>query len=148
MSSDPLTSVKLCFLDMLLPYQPNTSCARQLLPVTMETVNGGIPKGTKLGLTFFGVMINQLLRNQHMRMKYVDETTTFEIISRNSISMCYCRTLCNFLRVIAIIWTETMTQMTTLIPSTRSVCSRIFQVIVLKFRVSIRSTVSRVCITV
>ena len=50
-------------------------------------VNGGVPQGTKLGLTLFAVMINKLLRNWHMHMKYVDDTTAFEIIPRNSISM-------------------------------------------------------------
>ena len=52
-----------------------------------KQVNGGIPQGTKLGLTLFAVMIDKLLRNWHMRTKYVDDTTAFEIIPRNSISM-------------------------------------------------------------
>ena len=50
-------------------------------------VNGGVPQGTKLGLTLFAAMINKLLKNWHMRTKYVDDTTAFEIIPRNSISM-------------------------------------------------------------
>ena len=45
-----------------------------------KQVNGGVPQGTKLGLTLFAVMINKLLRNWHMRSKYVDDTTAFEII--------------------------------------------------------------------
>ena len=41
----------------------------------------------KLGLTLFTVMINKLLINWHMRTKYADDTTAFEIIPRNSFSM-------------------------------------------------------------
>ena len=41
---------------------------------------------TWIGLTLFAVMINKLLRNWHMRTKYVDDTTAFEIIPRNSIN--------------------------------------------------------------
>ena len=52
-----------------------------------KQVNGGVPQGIKLGLTLFTVMINKLLKNWHMRSKYVDGTTTFEIIPRNSISI-------------------------------------------------------------
>ena len=40
----------------------------------------------KFGLTLFAVMVNKLLMNWHMRTKYVDDTTAFEI-PRNSISM-------------------------------------------------------------
>ena len=47
-----------------------------------KQVNGGVPQGTKLGLTLFAVMINKLLRNWHMRSKYVDDTTAFEIIPK------------------------------------------------------------------
>ena len=52
-----------------------------------KQVNGGVPQGTKLGLTLFPVMINKLLKNWHMRTKYVDDTTAFKIIPRNSISV-------------------------------------------------------------
>ena len=52
-----------------------------------KQVNGGVPQGTKLGLTLFAVMINKLLKNWHMRTKYVDDTTAFEIIPRNSVSV-------------------------------------------------------------
>ena len=51
------------------------------------TLNGGVPQGTKLGLTLFAVMFNKLLMNWHMRTKYVDDTTAFEIIPRNAISI-------------------------------------------------------------
>ena len=50
-----------------------------------KQVNGGIPQGTKLGLTLFTVMIIKLLRNWHMHSKQVDGTTAFDIIPRNSI---------------------------------------------------------------
>ena len=52
-----------------------------------KQVNGGVPQGSKLGLTLFAVMINKLLLNWHMRSKYVDDTTAFVIIPRNSISI-------------------------------------------------------------
>ena len=43
--------------------------------------------GTKLVPTLFAVIINKLLRNWHMRSKYVDDTTAIEIIPRNFISI-------------------------------------------------------------
>ena len=39
------------------------------------------------GAYLFAVMTNKLLRNWHMCSKYVDDTTPFEIIPRNSISI-------------------------------------------------------------
>ena len=36
---------------------------------------------------FFAIMVNKLLMNWHVRTKYVDDTTAFEIIPRNVISM-------------------------------------------------------------
>lgn len=45
-----------------------------------KQVNGGVRQGTKLGQTVFAVMKNKLLRNWHMRSKYVDDTTAVEII--------------------------------------------------------------------
>ena len=52
-----------------------------------KQVNGGVPQGTKLGLTLFAFMINKLLRNWHMHSTDVDDTIAFEIIPRNSISI-------------------------------------------------------------
>ena len=54
---------------------------------SLKQVNGVVPQGAKLGLTLFAIMVNKLLMNWHMRTKYVDDTTAFEIIPRNSISM-------------------------------------------------------------
>ena len=48
-----------------------------------KQVNGGVPQGTKLGLTLFAVTVNKLLMNWHMCTKYVDYTTAIEIIPRN-----------------------------------------------------------------
>ena len=52
-----------------------------------KSTNGGVPQGTKLGLTLFAVMINKLLSKWHTHSKYVDDTTVFEIIPRISISI-------------------------------------------------------------
>ena len=49
--------------------------------------HGGIPQGTKMGVTLFSVMINRLLRDWNVRAKYVDDTTVVEILPRNSISL-------------------------------------------------------------
>ena len=54
---------------------------------SLKQVNGVVPQGAKLGLTLFAIMVNKLLMNWHMRTKYVDDTTAFEIIPRNSVSM-------------------------------------------------------------
>ena len=54
---------------------------------TWRHTHGGIPQGTKLGVTLFAIMINRLLRDWHLRSKYVDDTTVVEIIPRNSISI-------------------------------------------------------------
>ena len=70
-------------------------CIRSFLANRTQAVRVGsslspwkqVPQGTKLRLTLFAVVINKLLRNWHMRTKYVDDTTAFEIIPRNSISM-------------------------------------------------------------
>ena len=48
-------------------------------------INGGVPQGTKLGPILFLVMINDL-RLAMPTMKYVDDTTIFETIPRNSVS--------------------------------------------------------------
>ncbi|CAB3993699.1 Hypothetical predicted protein, partial [Paramuricea clavata] len=52
-----------------------------------QTLMGGIPQGTKLGVVLFMVMTNSLLANWHLRTKFVDDTSVLEIIPRNSISL-------------------------------------------------------------
>ena len=47
-----------------------------------KSPNGGIPQGTKLGVILFAAMTNNLLRNWHLRIKFVDDTTALEIDSR------------------------------------------------------------------
>ena len=52
-----------------------------------QTLKGGIPQGTKLGVVLFMVVTNSLLANWHFRTKFVDDTSALEIIPRNSISL-------------------------------------------------------------
>ena len=51
-----------------------------------KSPRGGIPQGTKLGVILFAVMTKNLLREWHLRIKFVDDTTAFEILPRNGIS--------------------------------------------------------------
>ena len=50
-----------------------------------KSPRGGIPQGTKLGVILFAVMTNNLLRVWHLRIKFVDDTTALDILSRNGI---------------------------------------------------------------
>ena len=52
-----------------------------------KSSRGGIPQGTKLGVILFAVMTNNLLRDWHLRIKFVDDTTALEILPRNDISL-------------------------------------------------------------
>ena len=52
-----------------------------------NTLRGGIPQGTKLGVVLFAVMTNSLLVDWHLRTKFVDDTSAVEILPRNSISL-------------------------------------------------------------
>ena len=52
-----------------------------------QTLKGGIPQGTKLGIILFTVMTNKLLSDWRLRIKFMDDTSAFEIIPRNSISL-------------------------------------------------------------
>ena len=52
-----------------------------------KSPRGGIPQGTKLGVIFFAVMTNNLLRESHLRIKFVDNSTSLEILPRNGISL-------------------------------------------------------------
>ena len=70
MSSNPLISIRLCFswvrsflTNQIQAVRINSSLS------PWKQVNGGVPQGTKLGLTLFAVMINKLLKNWHMRTK-------------------------------------------------------------------------------
>ena len=49
--------------------------------------NGGLPQGTKLGPILFAILVNQLLNNWQGRIKFVDDSTAFEIIPRGSPSL-------------------------------------------------------------
>ena len=52
-----------------------------------KSPRGGIPQGTKLGVILFAVMTNNLLREWHLRLKFVDDTTALEILPRNGLSL-------------------------------------------------------------
>ena len=52
-----------------------------------KSPRGGIPQGTKLGVILFAGMTNNLLHDWHLRIKFVDDTTTLEILPRNGISL-------------------------------------------------------------
>ena len=59
---------------------------RNILSDWKHTI-GGIPQGTKMGVTFFAIMINRFLRVWNLRGKYVDDTTVVEILPCNLISL-------------------------------------------------------------
>ena len=52
-----------------------------------KSPRGGILQGTKLGVILFAVMTNNLLRDWHLSIKFVDDTTALEILPRNGISL-------------------------------------------------------------
>ena len=43
-------------------------------------MTGGLLQGTKPGPLLFAILVNNLLKNWHGRIKFVDDTTAFEII--------------------------------------------------------------------
>ena len=59
----------------------SNSLSERKLPI------GEIPQGTKLGVILFAVMTNDLLRNWHLRIKFVDDTTVLEILQRNGVDL-------------------------------------------------------------
>ena len=48
---------------------------------------GGIGQGTKLGVILYAAITNNLLRDWHLRIKFVYDTTALQILPRNSISL-------------------------------------------------------------
>ena len=52
-----------------------------------KSPRGVIPQGTKLGVILFAVMTNNLLHGSHLSIKFVDDTTTLQILPRNGISL-------------------------------------------------------------
>ena len=52
-----------------------------------KSPRGGILQGTKLSVILFAVMTNNLLRDTHLRIKFVDDTTALDILPRNGISL-------------------------------------------------------------
>ena len=52
-----------------------------------KSLRVGIPQGMKLGVILFAVMTNNLLRDWHLRIKFLDDTTALEILPRNGISL-------------------------------------------------------------
>ena len=52
-----------------------------------KRMNVGLPQGTKLGPVLFSILVNNLLKNWHGRIKFVDDTTAFKIIPRGSPSI-------------------------------------------------------------
>ena len=47
-----------------------------------KPINGGIPQGTKLGPILFAILVNSLAKNWHLRIKFVDNLSVFEVIPR------------------------------------------------------------------
>ena len=52
-----------------------------------KSAKGDKPQGTKLGVILFIIMTNNLLHSCNLRIKFVDDTTAFEIIPRNTVSL-------------------------------------------------------------
>ena len=52
-----------------------------------KSPRGGIPQRTKLSVILFAVRTNNLLREWHLRIKFVDDTAALEILPRNGISL-------------------------------------------------------------
>ena len=52
-----------------------------------KPINGGIPQGTKLGPILFAILVNSLTKNWHLRIKFVDDLSVFEVIPRCSPSL-------------------------------------------------------------
>ena len=62
-------------------------CSNSILCSSWKRLNGGLPQGTKLGPPLFSILVNNLLKSWHGRIKFVDDTTAFEIFPRGSPSI-------------------------------------------------------------
>ena len=51
---------------------------------SLVSLHGGIPQGTRLALLLFAILVNRLVRDLPNRVKYVDDTTLYEVIARCS----------------------------------------------------------------
>ena len=51
---------------------------------SLVSLHGGIPQGTRLALLLFAILVNRLVRDWPNRVKYVDDTTLYEVIARCS----------------------------------------------------------------
>ena len=51
---------------------------------SLVSPHGGIPQGTRLVPLLFGILVNRLVRDWPIRVKYVDDTTIYEVIPRCS----------------------------------------------------------------
>ena len=68
------------------------SCSEQSVKIgsstsTWKRANGGLPQGTKLGPFPFAVLVNSLFKDWSARIKFVDDTTALEVVSRCSPSL-------------------------------------------------------------
>ena len=50
-------------------------------------MQGRYPARDELGVILYAVMTNSLLRDWHLRIKFVDDNTALEILPRNGISL-------------------------------------------------------------
>ena len=88
---------ELCFLNVdqtlyvwIKAFLTNRTQALRVVPC----LHGATPmvvshRELKLGITLSTIMINRLLGDWHSRLKYVDGTTDFEVIPRNSSIACW-----------------------------------------------------------
>ena len=66
---------------------PEQSVKVAMVSSSWKRMNGGLPQGTKLVPILFSILINSLLKDWQGRVKFVDDTTLLEIVSRCSPSL-------------------------------------------------------------